>query len=115
MHQNQAESVQISIYGLDGKPILSNVRYEFKKGESVADALKNVTRTHHIQCEIRGGYVKGIQNLYEFDEGPSSGWLYKVNGTFMSVGSGNVKVKAGDRIEWLYTLDMGVGQGAPQG
>ncbi len=31
-------------------------------------------------------YVEGIGNLYEFDCGKESGWMYKVNGRFPNYG-----------------------------
>jgi hypothetical protein len=51
--------------------------------------------------------VEGINNLFEFDHGAKSGWLYRVNGSMYSKSAGAFTVKAGDVIEWLYTLDLG--------
>ena len=47
-------------------------------------------------------YVSGIDGLKEFDHGPSSGWMYKVNGTPPNIGAGAYKVKAGDTVIWYY-------------
>lgn len=47
-------------------------------------------------------YVKGINGRFEFDEGPSSGWVYYLNGSKPSVGCGSCSVKAGDSIKWDY-------------
>ena len=47
-------------------------------------------------------YVSGIDGLKEFDHGPSSGWMYKVNGTPPNIGAGAYKVKAGDKVTWYY-------------
>ena len=54
-----------------------------------------------------GVYIEGIANLYEFDCGPLSGWMYAVNGAFPNYGCGTCKVKSGDRIQWIYTCDLG--------
>jgi hypothetical protein len=51
--------------------------------------------------------VEGIDNLFEFDHGAKSGWLYRVNGSMYSQSAGSFTVKPDDVIEWLYTLDMG--------
>lgn len=51
--------------------------------------------------------MEGINNLFEFDHGPRSGWLYRVNGSMHSKSAGAFTVNAGDVIEWLYTLDLG--------
>lgn len=49
-----------------------------------------------------GSYIKGINGKFEFDEGPTSGWVYSVNGTRPTVGCGSYTVKAGDIINWYY-------------
>lgn len=96
--------------------ILSPAGVEVKSGDSVMDLLKIITRKSRIQMEFQGAgamaYVKGIDNLYEHDEGPESGWMYRVNGEFPDEGAGAYKVAPGDVIEWLYTLDLGKDIGA---
>ena len=47
-------------------------------------------------------YVSGIDGLKEFDYGPSSGWMYKVNGTPPHIGAGAYYLKAGDQVIWYY-------------
>lgn len=49
-----------------------------------------------------GHYIKGINGKFEFDEGPTSGWTYYLNGSKPSVGCGSCSVKAGDNIRWDY-------------
>ena len=48
-------------------------------------------------------YIEGINNLYEFDCGELSGWMYKVNGWFPNYGCSACKVENGDDIVWCYT------------
>lgn len=52
-------------------------------------------------------YIEGIGNLYEFDCGELSGWMYKVNGWFPNYGCSRYRLKSGDRVEWVYTCDLG--------
>lgn len=96
--------------------ILAAAQYELKKGESVLELLKRITRGQKIQMEYQGSkafaYVEGIDNLYEGDHGSESGWMYKVNGEFPSKAAGSWIVEPGDTIEWLYTLDLGKDLGA---
>ena len=56
-------------------------------------------------------YIAGIRYLYEFDFGDMSGWVYHVNGESPFIGCAGYKVKPGDVIEWMYTLDLGVDTG----
>jgi len=96
----------------DGK-ILDSVTVEFKEGESVFDVLQTVCKSKDIQFEhettpaYNTVYIKGINNLYEFDCGELSGWLYSVNGEFPNYGCSEYKVKKGDQICWIYTCDLG--------
>lgn len=93
--------------------ILHKDNLPFEEGESVFDVLLRVTREEKVHMEFvdtpmfHSAYVEGIGNLYEFDCGELSGWSYKVNGTFPSVGCSLYKLKDGDTVEWVYTCDLG--------
>ena len=52
-------------------------------------------------------YIEGINNLYEFDCGELSGWMYSVNGWYPNYGCSRYQVQDGDVIEWHYTCDLG--------
>ncbi len=96
--------------------ILAAAEYEIKKNESALELLKRITREQKIQMEYQGSgtfaYVEGIDNLYESDHGPESGWMYKVNGEFPNKAAGSWTLQPGDTVEWLYTLDLGKDLGA---
>ena len=68
--------------------------------------LKRVAKAHRLAYEIRGSgamtYIEGIDGLYEFDNGPTSGWKFRVNGVVPDIGAGVYELKPGDRLEWLY-------------
>ena len=109
-----AEREDLSYLPADGV-ILGETEFSITEGESVFDLLDAAARTHHIQVDSRGVqvgtrgsvYVSGIAYLYEFDFGELSGWMYRVNGDTPSVGCGEYELHPGDRVEWLYTLNMG--------
>lgn len=52
-------------------------------------------------------YVTSIDGLAEKGNGPSSGWMYKVNGAFPSTAAGKYALNSGDTLEWIYTHDGG--------
>lgn len=93
--------------------ILSLSEIEFTEGETVFDVLKRELQSHKIPFEFnenpmfQSAYIEGICNLYEFDCGDQSGWLYRVNGKVPSVGCSQYPLKAGDKIEFLYTASYG--------
>lgn len=83
------------------------------EGATAFDVLAEICRLNDIQIDYESNsvygtaYIKGINSLYEFDHGDLSGWMYRVNGDFPSVGCGYYTLKEGDNIEWLYTTDIG--------
>lgn len=92
---------------------LGNTTVTVKKGSSVFDVLQKVTKENKIQLEYnytpayKNYYIEGIGNLYEFDAGELSGWMYCVNGEFPGYGCSSYTVKDGDEILWVYTCNLG--------
>lgn len=89
--------------------ILSTSTIEFEAGETVFDVLKRACELAGIQLEYswtpvyNSYYIEGINNLYEFDCGNESGWMYKVNGWFPNYGCSAYKLQDGDTIVFCYT------------
>lgn len=89
----------------------------FYEGESVFDLLLRETRQNKIHMEYENtpvynsAYIEGIGNLYEFDCGELSGWMYKVNDWFPGYGCSRYLLSAGDRVEWVYTCNLGADVG----
>ncbi len=85
----------------------------FQEGESVFDLLLREMKDNKIHLEFvsipiyHSAYIEGIGNLYEYDCGELSGWMYQVNGTFPNYGSSQYKLKQGDKVVWVYTCDLG--------
>ena len=48
-----------------------------------------------------------FNQLYEFDCGKLSGWMYNVNGWYPNYGCSQYEVSNGDVIQWRYTCDLG--------
>ena len=86
---------------------------KFNDGESVFNVLMREMKLNKIHMEFEntplyeGAYIEGIGNLYEFDCGELSGWMYKVNGVFPNYACSQYKLSAGDKIEWVYSCDLG--------
>ena len=93
--------------------ILGKTAVKVEKGKSVFDVLNKICRDRNINVSSRytpmygSYYVEGINHLFEFDGGPSSGWMYKVNGWFPNYGCSSYTVSEGDDIVWMYTCDLG--------
>ncbi|MBP8640632.1 MAG: DUF4430 domain-containing protein [Oscillospiraceae bacterium] len=103
--------------------ILKPMTVTFYEGESVFNVLQRTLKQQGIHLEFvdtpvyNSVYIEGIGNLYEFDVGELSGWLYRVNGWVPNYGCSRYQLQNGDVIEWVYTCDLGydVGSGGTTG
>ena len=93
--------------------ILSQKQVEINDGDTVFDVLLRETRKQRIHMDFvespvyGSAYIKGINNIYEFDAGELSGWMYSVNGFFPNYGCSIYNLNDGDVIQWMYTCDLG--------
>ena len=93
--------------------ILEPMTVTFYEGESVFNVLQRTCKQRGIHMEFsntpvyNSAYIEGISNLYEFDVGNESGWMYRVNGWFPNYGCSRYLLQDGDVIEWVYTCDLG--------
>lgn len=101
--------------------ILPMIKVSFEEGETVLDVLKRICAEKEIQIEyswtpLYGSYyIEGINQLYEFDCGGDSGWMYSVNGWFPNYGCSEYYLKNGEVIRWAYTCKgLGTDVGAPE-
>jgi hypothetical protein len=91
---------------------------EFTEGDSVFDVTQRELQSRRVHFEYvyarayESAYIEGINNLYEFDCGELSGWIYSVNGDYPSYGCALYKLKDGDAVMWQYTCDLGADIGA---
>lgn len=95
----------------DDGVILPETTFSFGEGESVYDILLKASKRCQIPIDNRGAegsaYIAGIRYLYEYAYGELSGWMYRVNGVFPDEGCQSYRLSDGDRIEWLYTKNIG--------
>lgn len=93
--------------------ILPPTKVTFYEGESVYDVLQRVCKENNIHMEsswtpvYNSAYIEGINNLYEFDCGELSGWMYRVNGWYPNYGCSRYQLADGEKVEWRYTCDLG--------
>lgn len=88
-------------------------KVEFFEGESAFNVLLREMKKNKIHMEFvmtplyNSNYIQGIGNLYEFDCGELSGWMYAVNDLSPNFGTSNYILKDGDNVKLLYTCDLG--------
>ena len=97
--------------------LLEKTTVSFESGESVFDVFRRCLREQNVHFEYVDAkaygstYIEGIGNLYEFDCGEQSGWLYFVNGISPGLGCSGYTGANGDEIVFAYTCDMGADLG----
>lgn len=93
--------------------ILPPTAVTFYEGESVFNVLQRTCKQNKIHLEFantplyNSAYIEGIHNLYEFDCGELSGWMYKVNDWFPNYGCSRYGLQEGDTVEWVFSCDLG--------
>ena len=103
----QGKSVFVPANGV----ILATSRVQISEGDTAFDVLKAACSATGIQLEYsftplyNAYYIEGINNLYEFDCGEQSGWMYKVNGWFPNYGCSQYEMSDGDVMVWCYTCN----------
>lgn len=95
------DDVLTTNYQVPSNGLIYSKTMEIEEGDTVLSLLKKTG----ITVEVSGGYVRGIDNLYEFDCGDYSGWMYAVNGVRPNTGAGNYSLENGDSVEWIYVVD----------
>lgn len=85
---------------------------EYSEGDTVFDVLVDACSLYGIQIEYSytpmygSYYIEGINHLYEFDCGGTSGWMYSVNGVSPNYGCSGYNVSENDTIVWYYSCSQ---------
>ena len=78
-------------------------------GATVEKALRTAADDAGLSLNIKSGYLRAVTRgsvtLGQFDEGPNSGWLYKVNGKAPNVGIADYELSGGDTVLLYFTAD----------
>ena len=118
-NMDKCEEAKRALIPADGT-ILAASTVTFSPGESVFDVLQRVCRERKIPMEFsftpiyNSAYIEGIYNLYEFDVGDGSGWMYKVNDWFPNYGCSRYQVQQ-HQVPGLRVQLIGFVQPGPPG
>ena len=89
----------------------SDSYFEANTTETVWDVLKRLMDLEGLSVDASDNnkygtvYIRAVNGLGEFDNGPNSGWMYTQNGTHPEVGVSARYVSDGDEIILHYTDD----------
>lgn len=98
------QTVSVQVIGVNSTMMQGNI--EVNSSSTAYSVLRELAKQNGKSISTKGFgstvYVSGIDGLKEFYHGPSSGWMYKVNGTPPNIGAGAYRLKAGDQVIWYY-------------
>lgn len=110
-HMDSMEPAKAELVPASGI-ILSTTTVTVTEGESAYDVLRRACTNAGIPLDASvspgygSAYIRGIQNIYEFDCGSLSGWKYRVNGTVPNYGCSSYILQEGDSIQFYFTTDL---------
>ena len=79
---------------------------KISSGDSAYTVLKKTGAVVSARKTQYGIYVEGINGLFEFDKGDTSGWMYSVNGVNPNKSCDKYKIKKGDQVVWYYVTEQ---------
>lgn len=85
-----------------GNPVSGGTTLTFEKGATVYDALCATGLSVRAVASPMGAYIAAIGGLAEKEHGPMSGWMYYVNGNYISTSCDACVLSDGDSISWFY-------------
>lgn len=98
------EQLQKEGITLDQDGVLLSSTISVGEGETILDALEQVTEEKSLTVETQGtpAYVTAIGGLAAGEHGDMSGWTYTVNGEMVMESCDVQTVQEGDEILWAY-------------
>ncbi|GAB6155818.1 hypothetical protein JCM17380_45690 [Desulfosporosinus burensis] len=103
-------SITLTVAGKNGQSILSSTTVPLENGDTAYSVL--IRKLGQAAVTGSGAYVSGINGINAGTDGPSSGWMYSVNGAYPSVSAAAITLTNGDVVVWRYTTNMGKDIGA---
>ena len=92
---------------LSSSGYLLSTQLTLSPGATVYDALRASGAPVSGASSALGFYVSAIYSLTEKACGPTSGWLYLVNGSQPSASSSSYTLSDGDNVQWRYSVTAG--------
>ena len=107
------QTVSITVLGLDGVLIYS-AEAEYREGLTAFDLLMETAKEKNVPAVYTGSksspYITSIGGIAEKGHGPSSGWIYTVNGESIMKPSSKCVLNPSDRLEWKYITEFAIEQ-----
>lgn len=102
-----SQTARITVSDPGGVGEIANETFTLTTSDTAYSLLRRTGLMVQSRNTAAGAYVYGIEGLREFEHGPMSGWVYRVNGRFPNASADHAAVNDGDHVEWLFTRNLG--------
>jgi len=85
---------------------ISRQTINIPEGSTVKYLTHLMLENANLDYTADNSYISEINGLSEFDNGPYSGWMYKINSELAMEGYTTLVLSPGDSVEWFYCDDM---------
>jgi len=106
--QPDEESITLKVVGRD-ETILPTTTVPLEDGDTPYSVLVRKIGRDQVTAVGSGSsfYVSRIKGTKAGEDGPSSGWMYSINGDYPKVGAASISLEDGDAVAWRYTTNLG--------
>lgn len=81
---------------------ISRTAYTLETPATVLDLFTKAVSGKYSYVN-KGNYISSVNGLAEFTNGPYSGWMYTLNGSYPNLGVGEQQLSNGDSVVFHYT------------
>ncbi|AET66187.1 cell wall-binding protein [Desulfosporosinus orientis DSM 765] len=101
--------ITFKVVGRNKKTIFPSTKVTLEEGDTPYSVLVRMIGRNQVAVSGSGSsiYVTGIKGTEAGDDGPTSGWMFSINGEYPRVGSGSITLSDGDIVAWRYTTNLG--------
>ena len=85
---------------------ISHCTVDIPEGSTVKYLTHLMLDNAELDYNADNSYISEINGLSEFDNGPYSGWMYKVNSELAMEGYTTLILSSGDSVQWFYCDNM---------
>jgi len=100
----------VEAYNANRGWIVQPTRLNVPDGTSVAEATETLLTQMNVSFSVDpswGWYLERVGGLREFDDSPTSGWMFTVNHALLDVGADSFSLSSGDVIRLQFTVRPG--------
>ncbi len=102
-NKNSSNSSSTSSQTSSSFSATEGLKFSFVNGEADKNAFEETQKVFKIEFQEYPSFGKMITSIQDVKPDSSHFWKLVVNGEDAQVGAENLKLKLGDKVDWVYT------------